>query len=127
MRASFVIVNYNRKDEILTTILKSREKTRHASTDFEIIIVDNASTDGSSPAIKATYDDVIVIDNEVNSGVAAWNIGFAKARGEYLVILDDDSHIESGLDEALEYLDRNKEVGILALNISGGAHQTSDW
>ncbi len=127
MRASFVIVNYNRKDEILTTISKSKEITRNAAADFEIIIVDNASSDGSSAAIKARYEDVIVIDNEVNSGAAAWNLAFERARGEYFIILDDDSHVESGLQEALEYLDRNKEVGVLALNIKGGAYQTTDW
>lgn len=127
MKASFVIVNYNRKDELLLTISKTKEIIKNASKDYEIIIVDNASTDGSSNAIKLQHPDVILLENQVNIGAPAWNAGFSKAKGEYFVILDDDSHLETGLDDAFRYLDENKNVGVLALNIKGGAFNTSHW
>jgi GT2 family glycosyltransferase len=127
MRASFVIVNYNRKDELLITIQKTKEIIGYTSGDFEIIIIDNASADGSGGAIKAQHPDVILIENEVNMGAPAWNLGFSKAKGAYFIILDDDSQLEKGLHEALNYLDENKEVGVLALNITGGAFETSKW
>ncbi len=127
MRGSFVIVNYNRKDELLLTISKTKDVIINDPTAYEIIIVDNASTDGSAAAVKAQHPDVILIENEVNIGAPAWNAGFAKAKGDYFIILDDDSHLESGLDEALQYLDRNSNVGVLALNIKGGAYNTFDW
>jgi GT2 family glycosyltransferase len=127
MKASFVIVNYNRKDEILLTILKTKELVKHNASNYEIVVVDNASTDGSADAIKVQYPDVVLIENPVNTGAPAWNLGFQKAQGQYFIILDDDSHIESGLEDAIRYLDENSKVGILALNISGGAYQTKHW
>lgn len=127
MRVSFVIVNYNRKEEVLLTISKTKEIIKTTPGDFEIVIVDNASADGSAEAIKLTHPDVILIQNPVNTGAPAWNLGFEKAEGEYFIILDDDSHIESGLEDALKYLDNHANVGILALNVSGGLYQTYEW
>ena len=127
MRASFVIVNYNRKDEILLTISKTKELIKDDASNYEIVVVDNASTDGSAAEIKQKFPEVVLIENPVNTGAPAWNLGFEKAIGKYFIILDDDSHIESGLNDALSYLDEHKEVGVLALNISGGAYQTKHW
>ena len=127
MKASFVIVNYNRKEELLVTIAKTKLIIKNQEADFEIIIVDNASNDESAAAVKALYNDVIVIENKVNTGAPAWNLGFAQAKGKYFIILDDDSHMESGLNEALDYLDNHSEVGVLALNIIGGAYNTNGW
>ena len=127
MTVSFVIVNYNRKDEVLLTISKTKETILNTPGDFEIVIVDNASTDGSAEAIKNQYPEVVLIENPVNTGAPAWNLGFQKANGDYFIILDDDSHIEHGLTEALEYLKQNNNVGVLALNIKGGAYETKKW
>lgn len=127
MKASFVIVNYNRKDELLLTVSKTKDIIGSNFEDYEIIIVDNASVDGSATAIKNQHPDTILIENKINIGTPAWNIGFAKAKGKYFITLDDDSHIDSGLKESLSYLDQHHEVGVLALNIKGGAFQTKDW
>ena len=127
MKISFVIVNYNRQDELLTTIAKSKKTIDETPGNFEIVIVDNASTDGSVAAIKAQHPDVVLIENPVNTGAPAWNLGFAKATGDYFIVLDDDSHIDSGLSEALNYLEQHPEVGVLALNIAGGAYNTAEW
>jgi GT2 family glycosyltransferase len=127
MKASFVIVNYNRKEEILLTLTKTKKTIDETPGEFELIVVDNASTDGSAAAIKEKFPYVVLIENPVNTGAPAWNLGFEKAKGNYFIILDDDSHIESGLDKALDYLERNEHVGVLALNITGGAYQTVYW
>lgn len=127
MRASFVIVNYNRKDELLVTIEKTEAIINSDYNKYEIVIVDNASTDGSGEAVRQNFPQVVLIENKVNTGAPAWNLGFAKATGDYFIIMDDDSHMESGLEDALSYLDEHKDVGVLALNIKGGAYQTTDW
>jgi GT2 family glycosyltransferase len=126
MRASFVIVNYNRKDELLTTIIKTKELIKDC-LDYEIVVVDNASVDGSADAVKQVFPDVVLIKKAQNMGAPAWNEGFEKAKGDYLIIIDDDSHVVSGLDAALDYLDRHKEVGVLALNITSGPYTSEDW
>lgn len=127
MRASFVIVNYNRKDELLTTIFKTRELLKNNLGDYEIVIVDNGSQDGSAIAVNDTFPEVVLIENKLNLGAPAWNLGFKIAKGDYFIILDDDSHLEAGLEEALTYLDQNNKVGLLALNITGGSYETSNW
>lgn len=127
MKASFVIANFNRKNEVLSTIAKTKELVKSDANNYEIIIVDNASTDGSADAIKAAYSDVIVIENKVNTGGSARNLGFTKAIGEYLIMLDDDSNIEFGLEEALNYMDKNSMVGVLALNVTNGPYTSALW
>lgn len=127
MKASFVIANYNRKNEVLLTIAKTKELIKSYEDNYEIIVVDNASTDGSADAIKINYPDVILIENKVNTGASARNLGFQKATGNYIVMLDDDSHIESGLEEALIYMDNNPDVGVLALNVVSGPYTSALW
>ena len=127
MKASFVIVNYNRKNELLLTLTKSKELIRGKESDYEIVVVDNASIDGSAAAVKQEFPEVVLIENPVNTGAPAWNLGFAKAKGKYFIILDDDSHIEYGLEEALTYLDNHADVGILALNVTTGPYTSEMW
>jgi GT2 family glycosyltransferase len=127
MKASFIIVNYNRKEELRLTLTKSIQLSAMHKDDYEVIVVDNASADGSKEMVKEEFPSTTLIENHVNIGAPAWNLGFENAKGEYFIILDDDSHLESGLDAAIEYLDNNLDVGILALNITGGAFQTNTW
>jgi GT2 family glycosyltransferase len=126
MSASFVIVNYNRKNELLTTIAKTKDLIQ-GRPGFEIVIVDNASTDGSAEAVKMNYPDVVLLENKVNTGAPAWNLGFEKATGDYFIIIDDDSHVESGLDDALLYLDQHPGIGVLALNVTSGPYTSEGW
>lgn len=127
MKASFVIANFNRKNEVLLTIAKTKELIKADLENYEIIIVDNASTDGSADAIKSTYTDVIVIENQINTGGSARNLGFEKAKGEYLIMLDDDSNIEFGLEEAMAFMDQNPKIGVLGLNIINGPYTSTLW
>lgn len=127
MKASFVIVNYNRKTELLTTISKTKQLIARNAGEYEIVVVDNASADGSAAAVKNDFPDVVLIENPVNTGAPAWNLGFAKAQGDYFIIIDDDSHIEAGLEEAIEYLDKHTDVGILALNVVSGPYTSDMW
>ncbi|WP_158828339.1 glycosyltransferase family 2 protein [Mucilaginibacter lacusdianchii] len=125
MKISFVILNYNREAEVLQTIEKTHQLMQ-GRTDYEIIIVDNASTDNSVASLKALSNKIKLVTRPSNNGIAGWNDGFAEASGKYMVVLDDDSNVESGIDEAINYLDVHSEVGVLSLNITGGAFQTDD-
>ena len=122
-----MLVNYNRKDELMITLAKAKEVISYRPEDFEIVLVDNASVDGSADAVKINHPDVVLIENKINTGAPAWNLGFAKAKGDYFIIIDDDSHIITGLKEALEYMDGHADIGILALNITSGPYTSKDW
>ena len=123
MKLSFVILNFNREKELLITLENTRN-LMESKKDYEIIVVDNASSDHSVASVKRLFPEVRLIEREKNIGIAGWNDGFEAAKGKYLIVLDDDSHIENGLDGAVETLDANPDVGILALIIKGGAFPT---
>jgi GT2 family glycosyltransferase len=114
---SAIILAYNRSAEALLTITKLKALREKLPYELEIIVVDNASTDGISELILEKHPDVILITRHNNNGVAGWNDGFAVATQQYLLVLDDDSHIENGLAESILYLQMNPNVGILAFNI----------
>lgn len=124
MKLSFVILNFNREQELLVTIGKTLELMA-GNSDYEVIVVDNASSDQSVAAVRSLFPQVQLIERHTNIGIAGWNDGFEQAAGEYLVVLDDDSNIVSGLDEAVAVLDANPQTGILALNVTGGAFPTN--
>lgn len=114
---STVILAYNRRAEVLVTISKMKEYSATLPFPMEIIVVDNASTDNTSTEISEKHPDVTLITKKENNGVAGWNKGFEVAKGDYFLVLDDDSHVHSGLLEAIQYMEQDKELGILALNI----------
>jgi glycosyltransferase involved in cell wall biosynthesis len=86
--------------------------------DFELIVLDNASTDGSRAVIEsyAARDPRITpVFNPRNNGnpFKQWNLGLARARGEYVWIAESDDYAEPGLLEALvDRLDRHPHVGL---------------
>ena len=122
---SVIILAYNRCSEVLTTINRIKEYSLPPAFPLEIIVVDNASVDDTTPAVSKSHPDVIVIRREKNKGIAGWNDGFEVAHFPYFLVLDDDSHIQSGLAEAIDYLESNKDVGLLALNITTGPFTTA--
>src|SRR3954463_2456354 len=87
---SFVISTHNRRDVLLGT-LAAVERCGLPAGQFEAIVVDNASTDGTADALAARFPDVRVLREEVNRGPCAKNAALAVTRGEYVVFLDDDS------------------------------------
>ena len=89
VRVSIVIPHWNGIDT-LSECLISLFKTRHDS--YEVIVVDNASTDGSQSWVKNTYPQVKLIENDKNYGYAGGcNRGALEANGDYLVFLNNDT------------------------------------
>jgi len=125
MKLSFVILNYNRANELLETISRTRQ-LMDGKEDYELIVVDNASTDQSVSTVKQSYPEVRLVERKVNNGIAGWNDGFAIAKGDYFVVLDDDSNIERGLEEAVAILDDNHGEGESALKVIGGGLSTDN-
>lgn len=123
MDLSIVIVNYNVK-EFLTQCLESiyRSKTDYA---FEVIVVDNASTDSGESRILKAFPEVRWIANTENVGFGrANNQGFEAAKGTYTLILNPDTVVqEDTLEVCIDYLKRHPEVGGLGIKGIDGTGQ----
>jgi len=108
------ILSYNRKDELRNTLKKVYEQDYK---NIEIIVVDNASSDGTHEMVKSEFPEVKLIQLEKNIGIAGWNKGFEIAKGDYVLVLDDDSYPEVHTIELAISSFNNKEISIIAANI----------
>ncbi len=111
MKLSIIIVNWNVKED-LVNCLQSIQKNP-ASEPFEIIVVDNASTDDTVEAVRMNFPDVIVIANDKNRGFAAANNqGIKRAVGKYIFLLNPDTIVHpDSLDILVKFMDENSDVG----------------
>jgi GT2 family glycosyltransferase len=83
-----------------------------------VIVVDNASNDGSAEMVKLEFPDVQLIQLEKNIGIAGWNEGFKVAKGEYVLVLDDDSYPDkTTLKNAILCAISTEKIGIVVLKI----------
>ncbi|HEY5615177.1 MAG TPA: glycosyltransferase family 2 protein [Bacteroidota bacterium] len=113
MDVSIIIVNYNGL-EVLQSCLPSLKRLR-STTEFEIILVDNASGDGSVEFARNEFSDIHVIVNESNAGFGhASNTGAQIARGRYLFFLNPDTIVhEDFLTPLVSFLEERSDVGIV--------------
>ena len=123
------ILSWNRKEDMRTT-LQELKKTTYPN--IEIIVVDNASTDGTPKMIEKDFPYVKLIRMSKNIGIAGWNIGFNEANGKYIVVLDDDSYPAPDAIELMveEFEKTDKDVGIIAFQVRSTEDDrclTSDW
>ncbi|MFQ6618857.1 MAG: glycosyltransferase family 2 protein [Fidelibacterota bacterium] len=90
---SIIIPHYNGYS-ILKNCLDSVRRTEYPN--FEIIVVDNASTDGSPEQIKAHFPEIKLIRNERNLGFAGGvNVGISNSSADFVLLLNNDTEVES--------------------------------
>ncbi len=92
-KVSFVLATFNRSEVVADTLARVVQCGLNGR-DFEIIVVDNASTDGTPDAVASVADRVIRLDR--NMGSCAKAVGIEHAQGRYIVFLDDDSYPRPG-------------------------------
>ncbi|MBL0356225.1 MAG: glycosyltransferase family 2 protein [Chitinophagaceae bacterium] len=116
---SVIIVNFNTCQLTSDCIKSVLEKTKDIN--IEIIVVDNASSDGSVPTIKKMFPGVTVIESHENIGFGkANNLGATSAKGTYLFLLNSDTLL---LNNAIGYLakcmqqDKDNRIGICGGNL----------
>jgi N-acetylglucosaminyl-diphospho-decaprenol L-rhamnosyltransferase len=109
-RVSAVVVNYNARDHLLECVRSLRDDGV-----TEIIVVDNASRDGSVEAVMAADGAVVSVQTGGNLGFgAAANRGLAVASGEYVAVLNPDVVVEPGTIKSLaDAFDRDAGLGAL--------------
>jgi GT2 family glycosyltransferase len=113
---SIVVVNYNGGDAVLECLDSVIANTE---PDAEVIVVDNASVDGSGEAIRARFPKIVVVDAGSNIGFGAGNnLGVNHATGKYIVFLNPDTLVCKGWAAALvAELERDDGVGLVTSKI----------
>lgn len=131
---SIIVLNHNNKNVIfrcIDTLLKFNSRYK-----YEVIVVDNNSTDGSYEALKNKYikKEIKILRNEKNGCASGRNIGVDAAKNDYILFLDSDQWAlhDYWLDIYLDILDKNKFIGAVAwsagwFNKKGYAYKYVAW
>jgi len=111
LHLSIIIVNWNSKDVLRDCLCSIRKNV--TDVEYEIIIVDNNSNDGSVEMVEAEFSECILIKNLQNLGYGkANNQGIMRAKGKYVLILNPDTVVLSGaVEEMCRFLEENHSIG----------------
>src|SRR5271169_5279439 len=117
MKLSIVILCWNDL-KVIANCLRSIYASTH-STEFEVIVSDNGSADGSIEFIRESFPRVQVIENGTNLRFAkANNVGIRASKGEYILILNPDTIIHDGtLDKLVLLADQHAEAGAFGCRV----------
>lgn len=109
---SIIIVNYNAEAFLRECLLSIRKHVSNKIT-YEVIVVDNVSSDGSVAMVREEFKDVSLIANEKNVGFSrANNQGVKKSRGRHVLFLNPDTVIQEGtLETMVNFMDRERQAG----------------
>lgn len=107
-----IMVSYNTRDLTLTAVRSLLETTRQTSV--HLVVFDNASDDGSADAVADAFPQVEVIRSDENLGFArANNIVAARARSEFLLLLNPDTECHDGaVDNLMKFARDTPQAGI---------------
>jgi GT2 family glycosyltransferase len=109
-KVSVIVVNYNGISYLETCL---RSVLAQNITDFEVILVDNKSSDGSLEYVRRMFPDLLVVANEKNLGYTGGiNSGISHAKGKYLAPLNVDTEVQKDwLGAMVEFMDANPDAG----------------
>lgn len=114
---TIVFLVFNRREELRTSLAKMLRDSDYDAERIDVIVVDNASVDGSGDMVAEEFPQVRVIRREKNVGVSGWNDGFAEARGDYVLALDDDCYLPpDGLRRAVEAA-KDKQADLVSFKV----------
>ena len=116
---SIIIVSWNSKNYLVKCIDSILSKKSNIK--YEIIVVDNASVDGSPEILRLKYPDVIIIQNPDNFGFAkANNIGIKESSGKYICFVNSDVEVlDNCIYNMYTFMEENMDVGMAGPKIIG--------
>jgi GT2 family glycosyltransferase len=114
---SIVVVSYNTKEMTLDCLRSIYAQSEGFS--FNIIVVDNASSDGSPEAIAKIFPEVVLVRCTTNLGFAAGNNkGFLHATGRYVLLLNSDTLIlDNAIKKSVTFMASNPKIGVLGCRV----------
>jgi GT2 family glycosyltransferase len=117
MDVSIIIVNWNTKKLLKDCLTSIYEQT--LNIDFEVIVVDNCSTDDSTKMVRAEFPKAILMENETNRGFAAANNqAIATAKGRYILLLNSDTVIlDNAIEKTISFADAHPNAGAFGCRV----------
>jgi GT2 family glycosyltransferase len=114
---SILIVSWNTRDILLDCLRSVYAQTRNSR--FEVIVVDNASSDGSADMVRRDFPQATLIVNPDNKGFAAANNqGIDIAKGRYVLLLNSDTVVLDGaVDRTIIFADAHPEAGVVGCRV----------
>ena len=114
-----VVVNYNTA-HLLGRMFAALEAGR-GTLKLQVIVVDNASRDGSAEVLRTRFPDAELIENRLNVGFGrANNQALSQARGRYVLLLNTDAFVSSDtLPKTVSFMDANPGCGVLGVRLVG--------
>lgn len=114
---TIVIVNYNGYEytsQCIDSIYQHQPKLS-----FEIVVVDNASTDNSADMLVTQYPEIRLVRSKENRGIAGGNnLGIQAGIGRFVLLLNNDTEVQPGaIDKVAEFLEQNPEAGGVGGNL----------
>jgi GT2 family glycosyltransferase len=89
-KVTVAILAFNRRDALAANLRSVHEALDYPRERLEVIVVDNASSDGTADMVRERFPEVTLIESPVNTGIAGWNLAFARGSGDWFLVLDDD-------------------------------------
>jgi GT2 family glycosyltransferase len=117
MDVSIIIINYNTFDLTSDCIRSIYRFTKEVS--YEIILVDNASTETDPEKFLIEFQNITLIRSPINGGFAYGNnLGIIKASGEYILLLNSDTLLqEDSISKAVSFMEQHRDVGVLGCRL----------
>lgn len=110
-KVSVIIPAYNSEKYIAETLRSALAQTYR---DYEIVVVDDGSSDGTLRVAKSFEPQVKVLTKQNGGPASARNLAISNSRGDYLAFLDgDDLWLEDKLERQTAFLDENRDVGLV--------------
>jgi len=111
MKLSIIILNFNAESFLKQCLLSLRD---HQTADYEIIVVDNDSSDGSEDMVKRQFPEIKLVTSDRNLGFAGGNnLGVKEAQGQYLLFLNPDTTVPGEtIPTMLAYMEAHPDVGL---------------
>ena len=115
MKLSVAIVNWNTRDMLLDALASIYDAP--PSFDYEVVVVDNASHDGSAAAVASRFPQAHLIANADNTGYAKGNNqAIEAAKGAYILLLNPDVLLPAGgLETAVAFMEEHPDAGALGV------------
>lgn len=129
-QVSVIIVSYNTREMTVACLNSVFDQSK--STSIEVIVVDNASSDGSAEAIERSFENINLIKSPENLGFAkANNLAARTARGKYILLLNPDTLIlDNAIGRLLKFASDNPKAGIWGgrtMFADGHLNPASSW